>query len=297
MVQSIELKTDQGTNLSVGVRHYQKDQIESRIGKIQERANNCSKQEKRRLLLKSISMIDLTTLEGSDNQERVQKLCQTAKNTGHADANQTAAVCVYPVFIQMAKQYLSQSPVQVACVATGFPAGQIPLRLKLEEVNYCLEQGVDEIDMVISRGEFLARNYQQVFTEIESVAKACKNKAKLKVILETGELQDLNLIRLASDISILAGADFIKTSTGKISPAATLPASMVMLEAIKDHYDSQQIQIGFKPAGGIRSGADVLTYFSMVEEILSDQWLTPNLFRIGASSLLGNLIEELKELN
>lgn len=251
-------------------------------------------------LFKAISFIDLTTLEGSDTFEKVGLLCEKAINPSNTkDVSTCAAICIYPRFISYVSGKLKGTNIKTATVATSFPSGQVPLELKLQEVKYCIEEGADEIDMVISRGEFLSNNYKLVSDEINQISELCKKgkngkTVHLKVILETGELKTTENIYLASVLAINAGADFIKTSTGKISPAATLEAAYVMLTVIKDHFEKTGKRIGFKPAGGIRTTDEALQYISLVKNILGDEWLTPELFRIGASSLLNNLLEDLK---
>ncbi|MCU0372531.1 MAG: deoxyribose-phosphate aldolase [Ignavibacteria bacterium] len=247
---------------------------------------------------KVVTLLDLTTLEGNDTFEKVRSLCGRAllpvKKYNHI---RCAAVCTYPKFISAVRKALKNSGVKTASVAASFPSGQVPLELKLKEVEYCVKESADEIDMVISRGEFLSGNYDFVYREISEVNNVCKNSSStpvhLKVILETGELGTPQNIHLASAIAIDAGADFIKTSTGKINIAATLPASFVMLKVIKEHYENTGKKIGFKPAGGIRKTSDALQFMTLVKNMLGDDWLSPGLFRIGASSLLDDLAEEL----
>jgi deoxyribose-phosphate aldolase len=251
-------------------------------------------------VFKVISFIDLTTLEGNDTFDKVGKLCEKAINpSNEKDVPTCAAICIYPRFINYVSRKLKGTNIKTATVATSFPSGQVPSELKLQEVKYCIEEGADEVDMVISRGEFLSNNYKLVSDEISQISDMCKKgkdgkSVHLKVILETGELKTTENIYLASVLAINAGADFIKTSTGKISPAATLEAAYVMLHVIKDHFDKTGKRIGFKPAGGIRTTEEALQYISLVKNILGDEWLTPTLFRIGASSLLNNLLEDLK---
>jgi deoxyribose-phosphate aldolase len=238
--------------------------------------------------IKKISnLIDLTTLEGKDTVQKVQTFSQKAKSIEleYDGIPNVAAVCIYPSLVKTAKNELQNTSLKVASVAGGFPSGQIPLNLKIAEVNYALEQGADEIDMVISRGTFLAGDYETVFQEIQAIKKVCGTKT-LKVILETGELESLENIRLASDIAIYAGADFIKTSTGKIPQGASLEAIWVMLQAIKE---SGKI-IGIKPSGGISTVETALAYYYLVQHELGDKWLTNDLFRFGASSLAGNVL-------
>jgi deoxyribose-phosphate aldolase len=192
----------------------------------------------------------------------------------------------------MARKFLERSTVKVASVATAFPAGLMPAKLKLQEVRTAVRDGADEIDMVINRADFLAGEYQRVFDQIAATKEAC-DAAQLKVILETGELQTYDNVRLASEISMRAGADFIKTSTGKISPAATMPVTLVMLEAIRDYFYETGIRIGMKPAGGIRTAKEAVAYLVMLKETLGDAWLTPYLFRFGASTLLNDVLMQL----
>jgi len=265
----------------------------SRLGK-----RSIKKDTKRAWLTLAITMMDLTTLEGRDSDGKVIQLCQKAivPATDHPEIPSVAAVCVYPPFVKLAKQTLAHSNVKVASVATSFPSGHAPLNEKLDEVRRCVDDGADEIDMVISRGAFLKGEYAFVSDEISQVKEACGD-AHLKVILETGELGTLDTIRRASDIAIYAGADFIKTSTGKIQPAATLPVTLVMLEAIRDHYYRTGKKIGMKPAGGIRDSKMALQYIVVLAETLGDDWLTPDLFRFGASSLLNDVLMQLVKMD
>jgi deoxyribose-phosphate aldolase len=258
----------------------------------------------------AISMIDLTTLEGKDSEGKVLAMCRKAINPlpGDNSVPNVAAVCVYPNLIKSAKDAVQGTGVKVASVATAFPSGQYPLKLKIEDVKRCIKDGADEIDMVISRGEFLSGDYEYVFNEIKEIKEACvseseaqsqrtgkKHDVHLKVILETGELETFDNVRLASILAMLAGADFIKTSTGKVQPAATLPVTLVMLEAIRDFYDETGKMIGMKPAGGIRTAKDAISYLVTVNETLGEEWLTPELFRIGASTLLNDLLMQYKK--
>ena len=245
----------------------------------------------------AVSMMDLTTLEGADTPGKVAHLFQKALSPMDArfDCPPCAAVCVYPNMISHAVREVVDSGINVASVATAFPSGQSPLPGKLEEVRLAVSEGADEIDMVINRGAFLRGDFDVVEQEITEVRNACGN-AHLKVILETGELQTLDNVRLASAIAIRAGAHFIKTSTGKVSPAATLPVTLVMLEAIRDHYLATGVKIGMKPAGGIRSAKEALHYLVMVKETLGNAWLTPDLFRFGASSLLNDVTLQIAKL-
>lgn len=242
----------------------------------------------------ALSMIDLTTLEGKDTVGKVQQLCYKAMHPHDSLKNipTVAAICVYPPYVAIAKKALAGSDIQVASVATAFPSGQTSLKVKLSDTKFAVDQGADEIDMVISRGEFLAGNYQYVFDEIASVKDAC-GKAHLKVILETGELDTLDNVRKASEIAMYAGADFIKTSTGKIQPAATLSVTYVMFDAIKDFYLKTGKMIGMKPAGGISTSKIALQYLVMLNEILGKQWMNKKYFRFGASSLTNDILMQL----
>src|SRR6266576_3509068 len=242
----------------------------------------------------AISMMDLTTLEGKDTPGKVAFVCRKAMQPMHPryEVPSCASVCVYPNLVRAAKRFLGNSGVKVASVATAFPTGLMPLKLKLQEVRTAVRNGADEIDMVIDRGVFLAGDYNRVFDEIAATKEACGD-AHLKVILETGELQTYDNVRLASEIAMRAGADFIKTSTGKISPAATMPVTLVMLEAIRDYFYATGIRIGMKPAGGIKTAKQALAYLVMVKETLGDDWLTSALFRFGASTLLNDVLMQL----
>jgi deoxyribose-phosphate aldolase len=241
------------------------------------------------------SMMDLTTLEGKDTPGKVAYLCRKALQPAEPKYNvpHCAAVCIYPNMVRYARRFLgADSPVHVASVATGFPSGQFPLRTRLDEVRRAVSDGADEIDMVIDRQAFLAGDHARVFDEISAIKTAC-GAAHLKVILETGELVTYDNVRLASRIAMEAGADFIKTSTGKVQPAATLPVTLVMLEAIRDYYFETGIRIGMKPAGGIRTAKQSLAYLVMLKETLGDDWLTPDLFRFGASTLLNDVLMQI----
>ena len=242
----------------------------------------------------AMSMIDLTTLEGKDSEGKVRQLCRKAIRPMPEDPGvpHVAAVCVYPNLVPTAKEALSGSGVRVASVATGFPAGLVPLPVKLEDARRAVSMGADEIDMVIDRGAFLSGEYARVADEIAAVKEA-SGPAHLKVILETGELETYDNVRRASDLAMAAGADFIKTSTGKVSPAATPSVVLVMLEAIRDHYLSTGRRVGMKPAGGIKTSKQALHLLVLVKETLGDAWLTPDLFRIGASTLANDLLMQL----
>jgi deoxyribose-phosphate aldolase len=244
----------------------------------------------------AVRMMDLTTLEGKDTPGKVRQMCRKARSP--LDSNGTvgpvAAVCVYPNLVPTAKEALAGSGVKVASVATAFPSGQSPLDVKLADVRRAVELGADEIDMVIDRGAMLSGDYARVFDEIAATKEAC-GPAHLKVILETGELGSYDVVRKASEIGIAAGGDFIKTSTGKVQPAATPPVTLVMLEAIRDHYYATGRRIGMKPAGGVRTAKQALHYLVLVKETLGDAWLTPDLFRFGASALLNDVLMQLEK--
>jgi deoxyribose-phosphate aldolase len=240
--------------------------------------------------------MDLTTLEGKDTPGKVRAMCCKALVPWADDPSigPVAAVCVYPNLVAVAKRALAGSAVKVASVATAFPAGQSPLDVKLADARRAVELGADEIDMVIDRGAMLSGDYAQVFDEIAATKDACGG-AHLKVILETGELGSYDVVRKASEMAIAAGADFIKTSTGKVQPAATPAVTLVMLEAIRDHYYATGRRVGMKPAGGVRSAKQSLHYLVLVKETLGDAWLKPDLFRFGASALLEDILMQLEK--
>ncbi|MGB8369026.1 MAG: deoxyribose-phosphate aldolase [Limisphaerales bacterium] len=243
----------------------------------------------------AVSMVDLSALEGKDTPGKVAYLCRKALQPADPKYHvpSCAAVCIYPNMVKYARKFLGDnSPVHVASVATGFPSGQFPLPTKLNEVRRAVADGADEIDMVINRCAFLAGDHAKMFDEIAATREACGD-AHLKVILETGELVTYDNVRLASEIAMQAGADFIKTSTGKISPAATLPVTLVMLEAVRDYFFATGVRIGMKPAGGIRNAKQALHYLVMVKETLGDDWLTPDLFRFGASTLVNDVLMQI----
>lgn len=241
-----------------------------------------------------LSMIDLTTLEGADTENKVRQLCTKAMHLheNYPDLPTVAAVCVYPTLVKVAKESLKGSGVKVASVATAFPAGQSTLEVKIADTKYAVDSGADEIDMVISRGKFHEGEYNFVFDEIAAIKEAC-GKARLKVILETGELGTFDAVRRASDIAMYAGADFIKTSTGKISPAATMPVVLCMLEAIRDYYFDTGRMVGMKPAGGISTAKSALHYLVMVKEVMGQEWLNNHWFRFGASRLANDVLMQL----
>jgi deoxyribose-phosphate aldolase len=241
-----------------------------------------------------LNMIDLTTLEGKDTPGKVKQMCYKAAHLHDQFPGlpTVAAVCVYPSMVNIAKTALKGTNIQIASVATAFPSGQSTLEIKLNDTRFAVEQGATEIDMVISRGKFLAGEYNFVFDEIAAIKEACGN-ARLKVILETGELVTLDNVRKASDLAIYAGADFIKTSTGKIQPAATMQVTYVMLMAIKDHFNRTGQMVGMKPAGGISTAKLGLHNLVMVNEVLGPKWLTNEWFRFGASSLANDVLMQI----
>lgn len=263
--------------------------VEERVARFQTRSiKNQTKEQGLKMVL---NMIDLTTLEGKDTPGKVKQMCYKAQHLHDEfpDLPTVAAVCVYPSMVAIAKKEVQNSGVKVASVSTAFPSGQAPLAVKIADTKFAVESGADEIDMVISRGKFLAGEHNFVFDEIAAIKEAC-GAARLKVILETGELVTLDNVRRASDIAIYAGADFIKTSTGKIQPAATMQVTYTMLMAIRDYFDETGIMIGMKPAGGISTSKLALHNLVMVKEILGDAWLTNEWFRFGASSLANDVL-------
>lgn len=266
--------------------------VEERVARFQTRS--LKGESKMQGLLMALNMIDLTTLEGKDTPNKVRQMCYKAMHLHDAypDLPTVAAVCVYPSMVKIAREALGDSNVKIASVSTAFPSGQADLNIKLTDTKLALDSGADEIDMVISRGKFLSGDYNFVFDEIATIKETC-GKARLKVILETGELVTLDNVRKASDIAIYAGADFIKTSTGKIQPAATMQVTYTMLMAIKDYYDKTGIMIGMKPAGGISNAKLALHNLVMVNETLGSQWLTNEWFRFGASSLANDVLMQI----
>lgn len=272
---------------------YSSEELQNRIQGILNKAKeNLDLQKVYRDIL---SVIDLTTLEGADTHEKAANLAKQASSYASIEKNipNVAAVCVYPTLVKTVKENLSDSNIGVASVAGAFPAGQSPIEIKVAEVKYAVEQGADDIDMVISRGTFLEGKYDIVQDEVKSIKEAC-GKAHLKVILETGELSSPKNIRKASELSIFGGGDFIKTSTGKIPVAATLQAMLVMLDTIKEYYDKTGKKIGIKPAGGISEPEVAIDYYLLVKEILGEDWLNKSLFRIGASRLANKVYELIK---
>lgn len=266
--------------------------VEERVGRLNKRS--IKKESKVQALKLALSMVDLTTLEGKDSEGKVRQLCQKAKSPHPSlqDIPSVAAVCVYPNMVRIAKESLRGTKINVASVASAFPSGMAPLPIRIEDTKYAVEEGADEVDMVITRGAFLEGEYNFVFDEIAAIKEACGD-AHLKVILETGELHTYENVRLASDIAMEAGADFIKTSTGKISPAATQPVTLVMLEAIRDFYYKTDKMVGMKPAGGIRTAKQAIQYLVLVKETLGAAWLNNEYFRFGASSLANDLLMQI----
>ncbi|MDD2982764.1 MAG: deoxyribose-phosphate aldolase [Crocinitomicaceae bacterium] len=266
--------------------------VEERVARIQTKSiKGESKVQGMKMIL---NMIDLTTLEGKDTPGKVKQMCYKAQHlhSQYPDCPTVAAVCVYPSMVKIAKDALGNSNIKVASVSTAFPSGQAPMEVKLMDTRFAVEQGADEVDMVISRGKFLAGDYNFVYDEIAAIKDAC-GPARLKVILETGELVTLDNVRKASEIAMHAGADFIKTSTGKIQPAATMQVTYVMLMAIKDFHARTGKMIGMKPAGGISTSKLALHYLWMVKETLGDEWLSNEWFRFGASSLANDVLMQL----
>lgn len=243
-----------------------------------------------------LGSIDLTTLEGSDTEEKVRKLCDTAISFRDDEKQipSTASVCVYPPFVAVAKDQLKGTGIHVASVAGAFPSGQLPIQLKVAEVAYAVAQGANEIDMVISRGAFLSGKFQQVYDEIRAIRNACP-KQKLKVILETGELETPQNIYRASQLAIHAGADYLKTSTGKIAVNATPEAFWVMMLAIQQHYQNTGEKVGIKVAGGVSTPEQAYTYLHIWRQNMGKDWVTPDLFRVGTSRLATKIFEKIQE--
>ena len=267
--------------------------IEDRVNRITKRS--IKKEAKLEGLKMALNMVDLTTLEGMDTVNKVTQMCYKAQHLHDEFPGlpTVAAVCVYPNFVKIAVNSLKDSPIKVASVATAFPSGHSSLDVKIADTKMAVDAGAHEVDMVISRGKFHMGDFGFVYDEIAAIKQACGTSVRLKVILETGELGNLDNVRLASDIAIAAGAGFIKTSTGKIKPAATLPVTLVMLEAIKDHYYKTGIMVGMKPAGGISNSKLALQYLVMVKETLGVKWLDNHWFRFGASSLANDLLMQI----
>ena len=270
--------------------------VEERVARFTSRS--IKKESKMQGMKMILSMIDLTTLEGKDTEGKVKQMCYKAAHLHDIIPGlpTVAAVCVYPSMVKTAKDALIGTGVKVASVSTAFPSGQSTHEIKISDTKFAIANGADEIDMVISRGEFLKGNYNFVFDEIAAIKQVC-GKARLKVIFETGELSTLDNIRKVSDIAMYAGADFIKTSTGKISPAATMPVTLVMLEAIRDYYYATGRMVGMKPAGGISTSKLALQYLIMVNETLGADWLSNEWFRFGASSLANDVLMQIAKQN
>ncbi|HLE56863.1 MAG TPA: deoxyribose-phosphate aldolase [Rhodothermia bacterium] len=272
------------------------DQIAAEARAASFTTRSIKKSSKKQVLEMIVRMIDLTTLEGMDTPGKVRTLCRKARQPLiDRSVPPVAAVCVYPSMVAVAKDALRGSTVKIASVATSFPSGQTYLEERLREVEHVVADGADEVDMVINRGAFLSGDYQRAFDEIKATKAAC-GQAHLKVILETGELGSYDQVAKASHLAMDAGADFIKTSTGKVTPAATMPVSLVMLEAVRSHYLNKGRQVGFKPAGGIRTAKQAWHYLVMVKETVGDLWLSPDWFRFGASTLLNDVLMQWERL-
>lgn len=269
--------------------------VTERVGALSTRS--IKKDSKLTALTLAVQMMDLTTLEGKDTPGKIAQMSSKAIRPDPVDPSvpSVAAVCVYPAMVPYAVEAVVGTGVKVASVATYFPSGQADTRLKLEETRKVVEAKADEVDMVIDRGSFLAGNYFKVFDEVRRVKEICGD-VKLKVILETGELGNLDEVRRASMLAMIAGADCIKTSTGKVQPAATLPVTLVMLEAIRDFYLETGIQVGMKPAGGIRTSKEAIRFLVVLNETLGSQWMHPDWFRFGASTLLNDVLMQIRWL-
>ncbi len=270
---------------------------ETLLSRVDEALSRQSRLCDRNESLKTIfQCIDFTTLEAFDNDTKINDFCSKALSFKDNDLHiSVPAVCIYSPFVRQAKELLRGSCIKVATVACAFPSGQMPFELKRREVEYCVEQGADEVDMVISRGTFLAGRLDEVYEEIKSVREACAPPVRLKVILETGELKSVENIRRASEIAINAGADFIKTSTGKSPVSATPLAAIIMCDTIKEYFEATGRMVGFKPAGGMSTIDDALTYFYIVREVLGERWLNKDYFRVGTSRLAGKVMDELMQ--
>jgi len=272
--------------------NHNEEELQQRIEAILKRQDeSCNRQESLKTIFKSI---DFTTLEAFDNAQKINEFCAKAlafpKNDLHLSV---PAICIYSPFVKQAKELLKGSGIHVATVACAFPSGQMPFELKKNEVEYCVGQGADEVDMVISRGTFLEGDYDEVYNEIQGIRDICKSPVMLKVILETGELKTVANIRKAAELAIMAGADFIKTSTGKVPVAATPLAAIVMCDTIKEYYEATGQMVGFKPAGGMSTVEDALTYYYIVKDVLGDKWLNSKYFRVGTSRLANKVMEEI----
>jgi len=272
--------------------NHTEDELQSRIEAIMKRQNeSCDRRESLKTIFQSI---DFTTLEAFDNAQKINEFCAKALAFPNNELHLSVpAICIYSPFVKQAKELLKGSGIHVATVACAFPSGQMPFELKKKEVEYCVEQGADEVDMVISRGTFLEGNYDEVYNEIQAIRNICKSPVHMKVILETGELKTVANIRKATELAILAGADFIKTSTGKVPVAATPMAAIIMCDTIKEYYETTGQMVGFKPAGGMSTIEDALTYYYIVKDVLGDKWLNSKYFRVGTSRLAGKVMEEL----
>lgn len=270
---------------------------ETLLSRVDEALSRQSRLCDRNESLKTIfQCIDFTTLEAFDNETKINDFCSKALSFKDNDLHiSVPAVCIYSPFVRQAKELLRGSGIKVATVACAFPSGQMPFELKRREVEYCVEQGADEVDMVISRGTFLAGRLDEVYEEIKSVREACAPPVRLKVILETGELKSVENIRRASETAINAGADFIKTSTGKSPVSATPLAAIIMCDTIKEYFEATGRMVGFKPAGGMSTIDDALTYFYIVREVLGERWLNKDYFRVGTSRLAGKVMDELMQ--
>jgi deoxyribose-phosphate aldolase len=276
--------------------NYTFSELSERVTQIvEEEKTNLNRAEALKTIL---GVIDLTTLNGNDTHQKVEELCKTGIGFKNENAGipQVAAICVYPVFVPAVKKALEGTGIRTASVAGAFPSGQSPLEIRVAEAEWAVEQGADDIDMVISRGRLLEGEYDDVFEEVQEIKGVCGN-AHLKVILETGELETVANIRKACELALMGGADFLKTSTGKIEPAATPEAFLIMLDTIKEfHKLTKGTMIGIKPAGGISTPDDALVYYMLVKNVLGDEWLNKDYFRIGASRLAGKVYDEIIEL-
>ena len=267
---------------------YTEDKLQQRIVELSKNTYS----DRKELLTKLFNSIDYTTLESTDNAEKIDKFCAKAMSfPGIAKKLKVPAICIYSPFIAQAKRILKDSGIRIATVACCFPTGQMPIEVKIKEVEYCVEQGADEVDMVISRGTMLRGDYETVGQEIAAVKKACNGRT-LKVILETGDLATIENIRRASIIAIENGADFIKTSTGKSAESATPRAAIIMLDTIKEYHEMTGKKVGFKPAGGMKTIDDAITYLMLTENIIGKEWIQPMLFRLGTSRLADKIIDE-----
>ncbi len=274
------------------VYKYNEDDIKERVKDIL--SEKISKEERKEALKLILGSLDLTSLEGNDTQVKIFAICEKAKSFSKKGENipNVAAVCFYPPFISEAKENLKGTDVRVATVAGAFPSGQSPIHIKVEEIRYAIEEGADEVDIVIPRGKLFSNKYREISHELEKMREAAGD-ALMKVILETGELEKIFRIRKACQLSILAGADFLKTSTGKNKPAATPEATLVMLDTIKEYYEKTGKKIGIKPAGGISEPDIALNYYLLVKKVLGPEWLNKKYFRIGATKLAYSILDEI----